>query len=555
MPENIEKEGESLWKKLWGHEGPLFVLEDVVEHPELPSMRRQAWLSRTIPETCPSIFLDSSKPPEAILFRDEYAEATHWMERHLASQTSSESTLQYPQNNPFLGDLGQSNPRDIRGCLFHGHPGIGKTVFANIILFWRLQARLPTAFLISEDIYFYFDQHGSKLVELKQISEKLSIEHNIDRARTWFMIDARLSLHQFPDYLYSQSIFIIHFSSTRPSNFQWVKKLNQRVKTFIFKPNTAEEAVICARLERNANIDQETIQAKLEYFSSYSPSIHNALKMPAIQDDFALKQAIDNLSYAEIESFFSRPNIIGSDVHEEISHQILTVEPDVTNRENATLVISSKRIFNLLEDRLRTDKSFTLARWFDIFMTSTGSRASAGYVLDKHLHRILQHRRSWTLHPMSISNKGLVNEHWTTTSSSKSATGTRLDLIVPQHAIEFEDIGDLVSKLTSTSTTSRTYYKLMKLNEATLDAVVFQPSYDKSKCYINIIQATVGRQHGVKKEAAEKLHNLGMVLRYVAVVPPEQAVDFHVEKGVAKLFKKAVYYLEVSSKDIQHCGW
>lgn len=56
--------------------------------------------------------------------------------------------------------------------------------------------------------------------------------------------------------------------------------------------------------------------------------------------------------------------ILGVDFRERVSHQILTVRPDVSDRANANLVISSSRhIFDLLEERLRrdVDKAFTLA--------------------------------------------------------------------------------------------------------------------------------------------------------------------------------------------------
>lgn len=101
---------------------------------------------------------------------------------------------------------------------------------------------------------------------------------------------------------------------------------------------------------------------------------------------------------------------------------------------------------------------------------------------------------------------------------------------------ELQDIVDLLTKLTA-SPTLTAYFKPTKPNEATLDA------------------ATVGQQHGVKEVAVEKLHKLGVALRYVAVVPQGQVINFTVQPRIANMFKKATYYIEVSSDDIGRCSW
>ncbi|KAG7442824.1 uncharacterized protein BT62DRAFT_359184 [Guyanagaster necrorhizus] len=126
MSDNIETDGEILWKNLWGRQEALLVLEDIAEHPELPSIRRKAWISHVV-QCCSRLFLDTCNPPEGIFFRDDYAEATHWMVKHLTSQAEYNMHIQrYPEENPFLGPLRKlSNPDRLRGYVFHGHPGIG----------------------------------------------------------------------------------------------------------------------------------------------------------------------------------------------------------------------------------------------------------------------------------------------------------------------------------------------------------------------------------------------------------------------------------------------
>ncbi|KAG7442825.1 uncharacterized protein BT62DRAFT_1009824 [Guyanagaster necrorhizus] len=201
--------------------------------------------------------------------------------------------------------------------------------------------------------------------------------------------------------------------------------------------------------------------------------------------------------------------ILGVDFRERVSHQILTVRPDVSDRANANLVISSSRhIFDLLEERLQHLRDTSLTSTYTAFFTPPNSQSTA------HLY----------------------------------------PLAVPQRMYELQDIVDLLTKLTA-SPTLTAYFKPTKPNEATLDAVIFHSSHQKLKRQIDVVQATVGQQHGVKEVAVEKLHKLGVALRYVAVVPQGQVINFTVQPRIANMFKKATYYIEVSSDDIGRCSW
>ena len=259
-----------------------------------------------------------------------------------------------------------------------------------------------------------------------------------------------------------------------------------------------------------------------------------------------LEVTLDHMEYATL-----RKIAIDAGAHQmddDVSHLILRFDPDP--ERGAIVSIPSPFILDMIIQRVIKGDAEKLRDWFDLFMRSSFSRGTAGWILDSVFHHSLLRKGQWPVlelkeekartqfHWRSVSPAPTTSYHMIFNSQAQniSITSTISEdqpLIMPTQPYDVSVTLNLRSDMC--------YYQPIQRNQATFDGFIWT---GHNAGLAVVFQATVSESHTVKKKGFDWLLGLTGVKEvwYVAVTPADIKVDFLVEQGVVQESRIARHY-------------
>jgi hypothetical protein len=274
----------------------------------------------------------------------------------------------------------------------------------------------------------------------------------------------------------------------------------------------------------------------ITFFDRFGPSTRSAYaytKGSIKEYDARLRTKIANASYEDLDRMFRQASAL--DLREETSHQLALISAG-TFRDEPSVTIPTRYIYDLLIERRSVHKPEAAARLYSIFIWNRYTRSAAGYILNDGYHDVLCKGGQWRISSMKERNPSPKYTHWTFRAEEPDGPDLYLRLGFEGHSITFSTC-KLPDSTTYSALPMKEYVQLPQLplidgyyrpsspSAETLDSFIFEA---RSKT-ATIFQATVAKKHSVKQGGIEWLLSLGVQkFRFIAVTAPgpEVTLDF-----------------------------
>ncbi|KAH8100051.1 hypothetical protein BXZ70DRAFT_907635 [Cristinia sonorae] len=434
----------------------------------------------------------------------------------LGSSTSSLDSLEllpdldpFPPDrpNPFL-KCGRGRPGSV---IVEGAPGIGKTSSLLVLLVERLHASRPTVWVDDPRFCILFTEPTENHTGVQKLS---LVKHSYDSLQAiiptsaWILSDSNAVLNNPPHDLIKIGRFLVQAASPRKERGRWLKKTNNAgLNHWVMKPWTLDEIIIGNEMRE----DPVPIDHLHTFLAKYGPSARDAYAMLTRQRFEAyhgrLLTAIKSLEYETLRSLLD--NHGGAlELASDLPLTIITIVPGPTRRFHSTYTIPTRTITELLIENLRERKMDRVAQLFDMFTRNTSTAPAAGWILDIHLHALLNPDQPFPARELR-TERAVSRIHWAPgplgsldisaaellpPESANPTSGS--DSPLPRIPYEVNTLVELVSG----------YYEPNSRSRATCDPFI----YDAKAARAIVFQVTVVSSHSVKAKGFQWLQKLGV---------------------------------------------
>ncbi|KIL71128.1 hypothetical protein M378DRAFT_201760 [Amanita muscaria Koide BX008] len=534
-----------LWTKYgkWESEGPKVFTERAVQRQD-GHLRASAGVD--VPDSCTVLQLSDKDRAEYglsvsdILIRDDYLKSLCDI-CHLSTQP-----VLPPQNNTVEGPIRFYNPffdNEVQSkeCAVTvlGHPGIGKSLWLIVVLVLRILAGYPTIYYSSSNILYIFNADGLYRVDPTNLEFKRARApfYKAISPQYWCLVDCNRDVVDVPFFLSRTRAFIVQTASPRSERIDWVKKYQSTSTRYFTKNWTLPELIIGRALQPP---ERQCSEQHLEvFYSRYAPSARMAYAYADNMDDY--EQIVDREIY---RLTFEIGEILSGSAEalqvEHVSHHILLVNPQQSNRSDQLITIPSHYLYNKIRDRLHIHTLEEAARLYQIFVRNPYTR-SADYILDD-IHDLFCNGGEWRLVPMTKNKSGPVNTHF------KSPTrGSLMRSWYMRLGYKGEHLTIARCRLAQGAVfTPLAHHRFLLGQNIGLEDGYYQPApgqptfdgfiYDPGTQTATMLHMTVATHHDVKVRVMEWLMSQGVKrIRLVAVKPPNTLLDLPVPNNLTPL--------------------
>ncbi|KAF8524245.1 hypothetical protein JB92DRAFT_3109660 [Gautieria morchelliformis] len=470
-----------------------------------------------------------------ILIRDDYRQAlddiSYFATHYNLPLQDATGSYSGEVDNPFYNTV----PSNVTGAVtLLGHPGIGKSLWAILVLVLRILAGRPTIYHSQSQICYVFNADGLYVVNLGDAglqSERWRFYHAIS-SDYWCLVDCNRTVQGVPESLSCLEAFIVQSASPRIQRLEWRKKYEAVSIEYYMRPWTLSELIMGRTLQTRGKPCSEV---ELEvFYSRYAPSARTAYTYAhqhlSRYDNNMVKREIGNLTYDKVASMLSAAEQLGTE-REGVSHHILLISPQ-SNREMLEVSIPTRYIYKMLRDHLHIKTLQEASKLYQIFVRNAQTKASAGYIFED-VHNLFCKGGEWRVTPLTRNNAGTVNTHFKSPTANASPSymcfghdGDQVN-IAPRRLPDNATFVPLACRryLLGQMITLKNGYYQPAPGQATLDGFI----YDEASKTATMLQMTVATKHDVKTKGVEWLKNQGAEkLRLVAVTPPDTPIDLPV---------------------------
>ncbi|THU76047.1 hypothetical protein K435DRAFT_787400 [Dendrothele bispora CBS 962.96] len=279
-----------------------------------------------------------------------------------------------------------------------GQPGIGKSMSLYVILAQRLMAQKPTFLQNKAKVVVFFCSTGAyevRVDEEPKWAEKLTEEE-------LFLFDSNEVVVQPADFWRFFPIPIIEAASPKPERTNWARKMT--VTTWYMRPMSLNEFLV-ASLFQSREIDKTKLEL---FYTTYGPNARQAYDLIGRPDGLR-KHVQDVRDKLPLEKLYSMITEYSLNLKpDSISHFIMLVTAGPTRYSYRTGFIS-RDVFQLAREQYEKDKNHRIRDLFLLLNSQPTTRASAGYIFEDSMHRILKKGACLQLRKMRDSGTGKTN--------------------------------------------------------------------------------------------------------------------------------------------------
>ncbi|THU93911.1 hypothetical protein K435DRAFT_180759 [Dendrothele bispora CBS 962.96] len=402
-----------------------------------------------------------------------------------------------------------------------GQPGIGKSMSLYVILAQRLMAQKPTFFQNKPGVVVFFCSTGAyevRVTEEPDWGEKLTEEE-------LFLFDSNETVLQPAVFWRFFPVPIVEAVFPRPQSTYWARKMT--VKEWYMRPMSLNEFLVASRFQ-----SQEIDKTRLAlFYTKYGPNARQAYHQCRHPD--GLEEHMQGIRFKlPSEKLSSMITEYSSHLNpNSVSHFIKLVTAGPT-RDSYRSGFISRDVFQLVREQYEKDKNHRLEDLFLFLNSQPTTRATAGYIFEDSMHRILKKGACLQLRKMHDSGPGKTNTVYITGHPAEwlqvgptIQLSERRDFTVGPLPVQFYDHTEVLHR--------GVYGQPTHPINAAFDAYF----WNETQKTVWMLQFTVAKEHDVKPSGVEWIKGKipdGVKIRFV-VFSPEEHVCLRVPKTITEL--------------------
>lgn len=227
--------------------------------------------------------------------------------------------------------------------------------------------------------------------------------------------------------------------------------------------------------------------------------------------------------------------------HATISHQLVAISPSATTRESYEFSFPTRHIYELLRNRLFTNKLEAAAYLYDIFIRNPNTKVPAGYLLEDAANDVFFRGGSWRVTPLVQSSRtGAKNIHWKYLELDRAPSSQYIHIGLLGASVKISSIAaaaetqytplrpiPFIPESPEVTLVDGYYYPTAR-HQSTFDAFIYEAATKTA----TVFQVTTSQTHSVSEKGFDWLWSLGArKFRYMAVTTPHTGIDLPFPKA------------------------
>ncbi|KAK7470969.1 hypothetical protein VKT23_002383 [Stygiomarasmius scandens] len=263
---------------------------------------------------------------------------------------------------------------------YDSHRDTGKSMSLYVILAQRLMESKPTFLQNTHGEAVFFCSSGAYRVQLTERpvwATKLKEE--------MLLLDSNVEVQSPANFWRRTPVPIVEAASPRSERIEWAEKMAS--KQWYMRPMSLKEFLAASTLQ-SQKVDESALKF---FYATYGPNARNAYHRCRGQTGLDshhlfIQDKIRGFTSEQLRSVFKEATDTKND---SVSHHIMLITAGPTRTRYRSGFIT-RHIFQLARERYENDKDCRIIDLFSLFNSQETTRASAGYIFEDTIHRILK---------------------------------------------------------------------------------------------------------------------------------------------------------------------